>query len=477
MPTATGSITDQRDAYHTTGVSTLRFDIPRETELPRPDECVRRPASGYNLPMRVEAAFVVIILIVALGAVVLAQNATNLMPPSGPRSVTVPLTLDQDRVVIDVDLPLPNGSIERVRGRVDNGNPNLYTSARVANLLGLSVTCDGPICRGTPNSQSAALEIAIDGMKISLSAIKEAKVPANDASALAPGMTAEINIPSTVLRNYDVLIDFPERKFTIGQPGTLKFYGVTSKMLVNPSDGLIQIPSKIENKNYNLGLDLGSSINSLPAELFDRLSNAHPDWPHMTGAVGPFNTGERNDEPAWRLMRVDRIQYGPLFLTDIATANLPMGELLLGGGRPDNSVAGQLSSEALLNYRVGLDYTHSTAYFDIGRTVKFPDFDVVGLILRPEGDTGFTIIGVADCGGKPSVPDVQVGDHLVAVDDNPIADLTLGQVWSLLEGSPGQERKLTVARAGRQFAVVAKVQHFLDVAPRNSEAKGKSKKN
>jgi len=63
------------------------------------------------------------------------------------------------------------------------------------------------------------------------------------------------------------------------------------KMLVNANNGLIQIPSKIENKNYVLGLDVGSSISFLAEELFGKLSNAHPDWPHMTGAVGPFNTG------------------------------------------------------------------------------------------------------------------------------------------------------------------------------------------
>ena len=42
-------------------------------------------------------------------------------------------------------------------------------------------------------------------------------------------MIAEINIPSTVLRNYDVLINFPDREFTIAQPGTLKFKGVKHK--------------------------------------------------------------------------------------------------------------------------------------------------------------------------------------------------------------------------------------------------------
>ena len=50
-------------------------------------------------------------------------------------------------------------------------------------------------------------------------------------------------------------------------------------------------------------------------------------------------------------------------------------------------------------------------------------------------------------------------------------------MWSLLEGFPGQERKLTIERAGKQFTVVAKVQHFLGDASDKDEARGKLKKN
>jgi hypothetical protein len=424
--------------------------------------------------MRFTAGVVVLIVVLIQGTAVLAQDVSKLAPQS--ESAAVPITLDQGRIVIDVDLQLPDGSTERVRGWVDNGNPDLYMNRRVAGLMGLSVICNGQICSGTPPSQVVAPEISIGGMKIFLNPTREIKIPAG-TSAVAPGMSAEINIPSSVLRNYDVLIDFPDRKFTIGLPGLLKFNGVKSKMLLNASNGLVQIPSKIENKNYDLGLDLGSSINFLSEELFDKLSNAHPDWPHMMGAVGPFNTGELSDESKWKLMRVDRVQYGSLFLTDVAVAGLPNDRITDFDERSGFRTAGLLSSQALLNYRVGLDYAHSTVYFDIGRTVKFPDFDVVGLILRPEGDTGFTIIGVADIDGKPSVSNVQAGDRLVAVDDNPVADFTLGQIWSLLEGSPGQERKLTIARAGKQSAIGAKVRHFLGDAPLNNDAKGKSKKN
>jgi hypothetical protein len=91
-----------------------------------------------------------------------------------------------------------------------------------------------------------------------------------------------------------------------------------------------------------------------------------------------------------------------------------------------------------MNYRIGLDYAHSTVYFDIGRTFNFPDFDVIGLILRSEHDGSFAVAGVADFDGKSSLPGVQAGDQLVAVDGIPVAGSTLGQVWSMLEGLPGQ---------------------------------------
>jgi len=422
--------------------------------------------------MRLSTALIALVFL-AVSAV--AQDAGK--PQPEPKSVTVPVTLDHNRVVIDVYLPLSDGSTKRVRGWVDTGDPELQMSQRMAKLMGLAITCDANTC-----SAPSPREIMIGAMKISLAALKEVRIPlkpGSAASVMVPGMSAEIKIPSSVLRNYDVLINFPDREFSIGLPGSLNFKGVKSKMLVNAS-GFIQIPSKIANKNYSLGLDVGSSISFLSEELFDKLAAAHTEWPRMTGAVGPANMGELgDDEPKWKLVRVDRLQYGPLYLTDVAVANFPKTFSAFFEKDAGSAIAGLLGSNALMNYRIGLDYAHSAAYFDIGNTFKFPEFDVVGLILRPEDDTRFTILGVADFEGKPSVPSgddgVQPGDHLVAVDGIPVPDSTLGQVWSLLEGSPGQERKLTIEREGKQFNVVAKVQHFLGETE-DGQAKEKSAK-
>src|ERR1700683_917944 len=141
---------------------------------------------------------------------------------------------------------------------------------------------------------------------------------------------------------------------------------------------------------------------------------------------------------------------------------------------------GLIGSNALVNYRVGIDYAHATVYFEFGRMFNVPDFDVIGLVLRPEDDGRFTILGIADLDGKPSVtegPDgVQAGDHLVAVDGIPVAGSTLGQVWSMLGGVPGKERTLTVERKGKQFTLIAKVQHFLGSTQEDDKIKGKSRK-
>jgi hypothetical protein len=419
------------------------------------------------------------LLALALVTVALAQDASK----PAPKSVTIPITLDHDRVVIDVYLPLPDGTTKRIRGWVDNGNPDLEMSRRAATLMGLNVTCDDKTCTAPPPATITLHDTKTGDMQISLANIKEVKIPLKPVSAatvMVPGMSAEINLPASVLRHYDVLIDFPDREFTIAQPGTLKFKGISSKVLVNAANGLVQVPSQIENKKYNLALDVGASISFLSQDFSDKLQAAHPDWPHMTGAIGPANMWGRAEEPTWKLLRVDRLQYGPLYLTSVAATGFPKDVMDWFEKRAGVATIGLLGSNALLNYRVGLDYAHSTIYFDIGSTFKAPDFDVIGFTLRPEDDGRFTILGIADFDGKPSVPGlpdgVQIGDHLIAVDGIPVPDSTMGQVWSLLEGSPGQERRLRIERNGNQFEVVAIVQHFLGEVPGEKDTKKKSSK-
>ena len=415
----------------------------------------------------------------AAGAVVLlctfVQAQDNPVPLPEATSVTVPAVIEHNRVVVDADIPLPDGSMQRVHAWVDNGDPDLSLSRRLATLLGLPVTCTDNECSSPPPR-----EISIGGMTIPLGELKQAEIPLKPVSAaavMAPGMDAEINLPSTILRHYDVLVDFPERKFSVGAPGTIHFRGPSSKVQINRENGLIQVPSQIEKGKYNLALDLGSSISFLAGDLFDKLAAAHPDWPHMTGAVGPANMWGLDDEPKWKVMRVDRVQYGPLFLTSVAVVDFPKDRMDYFDKRAGIPTVGLLGSSALLNYRVGLDYAHATVYFEFGRMFSFPAFDVIGLTLRPEDNGQFTILGVADFEGKPSVPEgtdaLEAGDHLIAIDEIPVRGSTMGQVWAMLGGTPGQQRKLRLERGGKQFTVDAVVEHFLGESDESGSKKRK----
>jgi hypothetical protein len=403
------------------------------------------------------------------------QAQDNPTHSSELNSVTVPTAIDHNRVIINADLTLPDGSTQRVRAWVDNGNPDLNLSRRLAMQLQLKVACNDQECSSPPPR-----EIIVGGMKIPLSSVKQATIPlkaVNSASVLTPGMNVDINLPSSILRHYDVLIDFPGHKFSIGAPGTIHFRGPSGKVQVNAENGLIQIPSQIEKKKCNLALDLGASISFLSDELFDKLATSHPDWPHVTGAVGSANMWGSQEETKWKVMRVDRVQFGPLFLANVAVVDFPKDRMEFFARRAGMPTAGLIGSNALINYRVGLDYAHSIVHFEFGRMFNFPDFDVIGVTLRPEDDGRFTILGVADFEGNPSVPagpdGVQPGDHLVAVDGIPVQGSTIGQVWNMLGGTPGQERKLTLERSGSQFAIAAQVQHFLGELPDEKEKKKK----
>lgn len=316
-------------------------------------------------------------------------------------------------------------------------------------------------------------------MSISLADVKQARIPlrpVNAASVLEIGTNVEINLPSTVLRHYDVLIDYPGRKVTLGPPGSIPFHGTAAKVQINADTGMVSVPSKIENKKYDLGLDLASPISFLSAAVYDSQAAAHADWPHMTGAVGPANVTGASEETTQKIMRVDRMQYGPLFLIDVPVVDLAKDKADLIVKRQGSPISGWLGAQVFQNYRVGFDYAHLTVYFEIGRLFTFPDFDVIGLELRPEYNGTFTIIGVADFNGKPAVEGVQPGDTLIAVDGIAVNGFTMGQVWSALRGTPGQQRKLTIERTGKQFIVAATVQPFLAAQADDSSSGKESRK-
>jgi hypothetical protein len=396
---------------------------------------------------------------------------------TSPNSVTVPITLDHNRTIIDVFLPLPDGKTKRVRGWVDNGNAELWMTEDLAQQLGLKLNGDAkPALYGKQRAVQAPNSLQLGGITISLAGVHEG-VAILGRDSVAPGCSAEITIPSTVLRSYDVLFDFPNRQFTIGMPGSIPFKGIGSKVLLDSKNGLIQVPSKIEHQQVNLALDLGASITLLSGEKIVEWHKAEPSWPYMVGGVAAGNMWGGEEETRWPMLRLPSIQFGEATLTNVASASFPDEELKWFQNRAGVSTTGLIGANTLIDDRVGIDFAHSIVYLERTNRASAPDMDVVGLMLRPEADRRYTIIGVADYDGKPSVPEVKAGDILVGVDGTPATGATMGQVWSLLGGTPGQVRTLTVEREGKHFSVDAPVRRFLAAQPVKSPRKNPHTRN
>jgi len=359
-------------------------------------------------------------------------------------TATVPVTLDHNRIIIDVRFPMPDGTTTRVRAWVDNGATKMTMTDHLAKKLGL------PIANATATPPA---EIHIGAMIIHPTEVKQARVVTTES--VAPGLSPEITIPAPVLRDYDLLVDYPNREFTIASPGSTTFFkGTSVKAAINSESGQIQVPIEIDGEKQNLTLDLGSSFTLLSFEGVSKLQKKHPQWPHMTGAVGTADQWGTEDEATATLLRLPRLQIGGVSERDIAVSS--------------SKGAGALGGNALLAYRIGIDYAHSTVYFDRTVTAQAPDMDVVGLTLRPEDDEKFTVVGVSEFQGKPAVPGVKSGDLLVKIDGIDAPGGTMGQVWSLLGGAPGDVRELILSRDGKQFTVKATVHRFLDASKRSS---------
>jgi C-terminal processing protease CtpA/Prc len=119
----------------------------------------------------------------------------------------------------------------------------------------------------------------------------------------------------------------------------------------------------------------------------------------------------------------------------------------------------------VLEHNTRCDSRHKPRVFR-DRRITFTDSifrDGVPLLvnLREREDGRYTVIGVPEYAGKPAVPDVKAGDVLIMIHKVPAKGSTMGQIWSLLGGDPGETRVLTLERDGKQFAVNATARRFL----------------
>ena len=385
---------------------------------------------------------------------------------NGP--VTVPMILDHNRILVDAGIQRKDGSWRKARLWVDTGNPEFMLTEELAKDLGFDLSSQKKNADGIalPIEVPPPAGLRIGGMTLDVTGVKTYARSYLKRSLVA--MPHDVNLPSTVLKRYHLVFDYPNKRLTLGGSGSVQPIGKRIPLKMHPETGIVQIDAAIAGEKLSLALDVGATFSFISEEVLSRLLEQHSDWKHMSGAIGCANIrGWWPQEDSWQILRVPEIRLESLALSNIGIAGLPnmysenrsLGEWY--SEKTARPVVGFLGPNALKACRIEIDYANGAAYFEKTGNEDAQDMDLVGLTLCPDGDGNYSVVGVPRLEGKSGVEGVLPGDKLVQVDGLIVRGVTMGTVVDSLRGHPGDTRMLIIERGGKRFRIKAIVKRFL----------------
>jgi hypothetical protein len=397
---------------------------------------------------------------VILAASLMALAAAAVARENGVRSATVPFILDHNRMVVEAEIQGKDGAWHKARLWVDTGNPSFLISKPLAERLGIEVSAVRPQ-PGVPTPEN----VRIGGMPLDLTGVKTNVGLEIDWMFMAIGNDG--NFPSTVLKKYHVVFDYPARQMILAEPGVLEPRGIRSAAAVHPTTGIVQLDAEIAGEKFSLALDNGASSSYIPDSLVAKFHESHPEWPYSRGAVGSANIwGWWPGEGSWPMARVPELRWGGVTFSNTVVVGLPQfGEGMDVGKwysqKTAHPVQGFLGPNAFRDYRVEIVYPESAVYFEKGPASVARDMDIVRLTVKPLNDGRYEVVGVVGPDGGLVVDGVESGDILLQVGDVPATGATMGTVVDALRGKPGDVRILKLERKGKPFTVETRVERVI----------------
>jgi hypothetical protein len=402
------------------------------------------------------------LLLLTCLAVLLANPALDAERASAG---TVPFIFDDNRIFAEVAFVRPDGTLRNALAFVDLGTPALLIGARLRQELGVD------------RNESLHLRIGRLDIRVDSSAL------ATDTGSSFTGpngkatVPVEAVLPGSLMKNYQVIVDYARRTLTLARPGTLAPEGTAVPCRVNEKTGLISVSAEIAGNIYEMTVDSGSAYSWVRDVVAQRWVIAHPTGSRGTGAVGEANMQTRpgGAEARGTLLRIPEIRLGSLHLTQIGALGVSSeappfppapGEPRVQGDLFDwyskkapGPVIGWLGGNVLKGFRVTIDFPRHMTYWLREHDDDPDDLDQVGVTLEKRKD-GYFIAGVATKDGHATVDGVRVGDRLLQVDALRLDGVTRGAVFSALHGRPDSVHLLIVERDGKLVTVPARVTAF-----------------
>jgi hypothetical protein len=359
--------------------------------------------------------------------------------------------IDHNRVFVELEFVLADGTHRKALAFVDSGDPNFTFSASLFKELHVEKAAD--------------LHVLFGGMPLDVSDVLFAE--ADDDGGMFTGMPVEANLPSTVLKQYDVSLDYGTRTLTLASPGSMKHDGVRVPCKVDARTGLASIQADVGGRTYSFAIDNGSAYTWIDRAVTEKWAITHRQWERGTGAVGDANMNGSLPELTGTMMRLPEVDLQGLKIEQV-------GALGVGPGwnekmprffdwysqKTPGPVVGFLGGNVLRDFRLEIDYANRVTYWSRERGLHRREIDQVGIIIRPVLGGRYIVIGTATKKGRKTVEGVAADDRLIRIDDFAVTGATMGKVLSALHGRPGETRKLELERHGTKFIVSARVTSF-----------------
>jgi hypothetical protein len=179
----------------------------------------------------------------------LALSAAGVCAAEGGRGkVTLPLRLDHNRILVEVQFQRKDGTLRKATAWVDSGGPSLILGGPLAQELGIEWDAAAAAEQDAQVDTSPPKGMRLGDLPLPLDGITCTVYP-HLAHPFA-GVPAEARLPSAVMSRFDVLFDYPGRNMTLAEPGTIRFKGTRVPCLVEPKTGIVQVDVNVGGETH-----------------------------------------------------------------------------------------------------------------------------------------------------------------------------------------------------------------------------------
>jgi hypothetical protein len=410
------------------------------------------------------------------------MSSTVTSPAGATRApVTVPFTLDDNRVFVEVEFVRPDGTPRKALAFVNMGSGALVLSNAlfrelkpalgrplVLKIGAMQIAMDGSTVQ--PETMANAFRINLNPFSAAATAEQGAQGEGGVMAGFAAPLPVEAVLPPGLLQHFTVVFDYGARTMTLASPGTLQRpQGVAVPIRVNPKTGFATLDMTVDGTLYPVALDDGGSYTVLRSA--SRILAAHPGWLRSTGGVGEANylMDPAGADASALVLKLPHAALGGLSLDGmgIVAPNVPgmLGSVIEPvfwdwySAKSGETVMGWLAGNVLKSFRLTVDYPNRMSYWLQEAPLDTDDLDTVGITLgRWKG--AVTIAAIAQKNGAATVGGVMPGDKLLKIDGADTGAMTRGQLLAALHGKPGDVKHLTLEREGKPVEVDAKVTAF-----------------